>query len=452
MATLMWISHAECPLKASELCHALSVEIGSPNLDYYNVPSIGLLLACCQGLITIDKETSTVRLTHYTLQEYFRAHPELFGLAHSTMAETCLSYLNSDQVKALSARPDIGPGNSDLQSTPFLKYSSLYWGMHAKKELSDCSKLLALSLFGDYSNHISIKILLKEVEPYHSCTHSDTIPPFSGLHCASLFGIAEIVAVLVEVKSCDINQEDCVCNTPLVWAARNGHERVVEILLGQDDSSPDKRGKLDRTPLSFAAGNGHEGVLKMLLGRDDVNPDRSDWDFQTPLSYAAQKGLEGVVKILLQRDDVNPNERDGNGETPLSHAAERGHEGVVKVLLQRSDVDPDTSGMGGQTPLSYAAMMGHEGVVKTLLQRDDVSPSAPDWEGDTPLSLATRMGHERVVKMLLQRDGVNPSAPDGEGGTPLFLATLSGHPFRPPGGGMMGCSNGTTTTPTSREG
>ena len=28
MATLMWISHAERPLKADELCHALAVEIG----------------------------------------------------------------------------------------------------------------------------------------------------------------------------------------------------------------------------------------------------------------------------------------------------------------------------------------------------------------------------------------------------------------------------------------
>lgn len=54
---------------------------------------------------------------------------------------------------------------------------------------------------------------------------------FTGLHCASLFGIVGAVG-LVAVGSCDINQEDCVSNTPLVWAAENEREGVVEILLG----------------------------------------------------------------------------------------------------------------------------------------------------------------------------------------------------------------------------
>jgi len=95
IATLMWISHSERPLKVDELCHALGVEIGSPDLDGDDVPSIRTLLSCCQGLIAVDKEASTVRLIHFTLQEYLRAQPELFGRAHSIMAETCLSYLNS---------------------------------------------------------------------------------------------------------------------------------------------------------------------------------------------------------------------------------------------------------------------------------------------------------------------------------------------------------------------
>ena len=91
----MWISHAERPLRSDELCHALGVEIGSPNLNSDNVPSIRTLLACCQGLFVMDKETSTIRLIHFTLQEYLGAHPGNFGTTHSTIAETCLSYLTS---------------------------------------------------------------------------------------------------------------------------------------------------------------------------------------------------------------------------------------------------------------------------------------------------------------------------------------------------------------------
>jgi len=50
MAALMWISRSERPLSPDKLCHALAVEIGSPNLNTDNVPSIGTLLSCCQGL------------------------------------------------------------------------------------------------------------------------------------------------------------------------------------------------------------------------------------------------------------------------------------------------------------------------------------------------------------------------------------------------------------------
>jgi len=94
MAALMWISHSERPLKSDELCHALAVEIGSPNFNTDNVPLIGTLLACFQGLGVVDKETSDARLIHFTLQEYLQAHTELFGTTRSTMAETRLSHLN----------------------------------------------------------------------------------------------------------------------------------------------------------------------------------------------------------------------------------------------------------------------------------------------------------------------------------------------------------------------
>ena len=395
MAALMWISHSERPLKPDELCYALAVEIGSPDLDADNVPSLGTLLACCQGLVVIDKEASTVRLIHFTLQEYLRAHPELFSTAHSEMAETCLSYLNSRQVKALPASTP-----PDLQNTPFLEYSSLYWGAHAKRDLSDCAKLLALKLFDDYSNHISSKILFEARGRGVYNVNSDKPSLFSGLHCASAFGIVEIVASLVEVESCDFNQEDCAGNTPLLWAAWNGHEGVAETLLGRDGVHPGKPNKYGQTPLFGAAWGGHEGVMKILLGRDDVNPNKPDNRGQTPLFCAAMNGHEGAVKILLGQGDVNPDKPDVYGQTPLFSAAENGHEGVVETLLGRDDVDPDKPNKYGQTPLFGAAWDGHEQVVKILLGHDDVNPDKSDKSGRTPLWWATKSGHAGVVALL----------------------------------------------------
>ena len=127
MAALMWISHAERPLQADELCYALEVELGSTDFNADNVPSISTLVSCCQGLITVDKEASIAPLIHFTLQEYLSTHPDLFAKPHLAMAEICLAYLNSRQVKALSTAP---PPNT--QNTPSLECSSVYWGVHAK--------------------------------------------------------------------------------------------------------------------------------------------------------------------------------------------------------------------------------------------------------------------------------------------------------------------------------
>ena len=51
--------------------------------------------------------------------------------------------------------------------------------------------------------------------------------------------------------------------TPLSWAARDGHEAIVKLLLekGADIKAKDNNGQ---TPLSWAAEKGHEAVVKLL--------------------------------------------------------------------------------------------------------------------------------------------------------------------------------------------
>ena len=204
----MWISHAERP-SSDEVCRALAIELGSKDFNADNTPSITTLVSSCQGLIIVDREGSIVRLIHFTLKEYLAAHTDIFSKPHSVMAEICLIYLNSQHVRALSA---------NSWGNPFLKYCSLYWGVHAKRELSNRARSLALQLLGEYDGHISRSLLLQEIW-YLPLKELDEYSLFSGLHCASLFGIVEAVAALIEAGCYDINQEDDLVNTPLGWAS-----------------------------------------------------------------------------------------------------------------------------------------------------------------------------------------------------------------------------------------
>ena len=422
MAALTWICHAERPLQVDELCHALAVEIGAADFDSENAPSIGAVLSCCQGLITIDKEASTVRLIHFTVQEYLCSHPDLFRQPHSVIAEACLTYLNSNQISNLSSHP-----LPDHQIMPFLEYSSRYWGTHANRELSDHARTLALQLLNGYENHVSAVSLLKQLLDPSDVGVMTCSPCFSGLHCASFFGIIELVTVFVNAKRCEINQSDCTDNTPLSWAAMNGHDGVVKQLLEREDVDPDRLDSTHNTPLSWAASNGHEGVVRLLLCQKDVDPNRPGGQGGTPLFWATNSGHEGVVKLLIARKDVDLNRPNANGRTPLGSTTISGHEGVVKLLLGQEDVDPNLPDSDGRTPLWCATATGHEGIVRLLLARGDVDPNRPSENGRTPLGGAAERGHERVVKLLLGRKDVDPDRPDNQGSTPLSWAAGNGH-------------------------
>ena len=419
MAALMWISHSQRPLQADELSHALAVEIGSMDLDADNAPSIVTVLSCCQGLVTMDKESSVVRLIHFTLQEYLSSHPEFFDRAHSTISETCLTYLSSRQVKALSLT-----ASRDRRGTPLLEYSSVYWGTHAKIKLSDCAKSLALELFCQYDKHISAKSLLEKVGCNLDPQNEHLL--FTGLHCVSFFGIVEVVTTLIEMRGCDIDQRDCTGATPLIWATRNGHSAVVKLLQEREDVSPNNPDE-DQSSLSWAARKNHKGAMKQQPRREGVSPDTPDKSFyQTPLLWTSNNGNE-EVKLLLKREDVNPDKPDEEGQTSLLWAAESGNEEVVMKLLEREDVDPGKPDAEGRTPLLWAARKGHVGISKLLLSRGDVNPNKPDNGGRTPLLWAARKGHEGMVELLLEREDVDPNKPDGRDQTALLWAARNGH-------------------------
>jgi hypothetical protein len=65
-----------------------------------------------------------------------------------------------------------------------------------------------------------------------------------------------------------------------------------------------------QTPLSWAAGNGHQTVVKLLQNTDKVKVNLKDIEWRTPLSRAAENGHGAVVRLLLDTGKVMVNSKD----------------------------------------------------------------------------------------------------------------------------------------------
>jgi ankyrin repeat protein len=127
-------------------------------------------------------------------------------------------------------------------------------------------------------------------------------------------------------------------NTPLLWAAMNGYERVVELLL-RKGMDPDSRDNFGQSPLLWAAANGHEAVVRLLLATGGVDLNSVDTHAkygQTPLAWAAKKGHTAMVSMLLAKNGVDVKSVDNRGRTPQALAEEGRQDAVLNVLRSYS--------------------------------------------------------------------------------------------------------------------
>jgi len=95
----------------------------------------------------------------------------------------------------------------------------------------DRTRSLALQLLQGYNIHVSTGFLTEDLGPLEFLSFPISYW-LSRVQCISFFRIVEIVGSLIEVKGYDTKKGCYIGDSPLVWTTQNGHEEVVEILVG----------------------------------------------------------------------------------------------------------------------------------------------------------------------------------------------------------------------------
>lgn len=246
---------------------------------------------------------------------------------------------------------------------------------------------------------------------------------------AGVKGYGEVASLLLE-RGADPGHRDHDGMTPLLLAAYEGHDDIIELLLeaGADvdeTAGPDANALAAAvTPLLAAAAMGHiRTVGRVLFWGAAV--DAIDSEGRTALSLAAARGSVEVVRALLDRG-LDENHKDDLGWTPLHAAACEGHRAVCAVLTERGSMARvGEMDIEGRTPLILAAQEGHCSTARLLLdRRSPIDHRA--YDGHSALTAALLEGHAEVAELLMRR-GTDTDVRDAEGRPLLYLLVLEGH-------------------------
>ncbi len=235
-------------------------------------------------------------------------------------------------------------------------------------------------------------------------------------------GDGELVKVFLDTGA-DVNYAEEVGETPLYWAARNGHALNVQLLLRSSEVEVNLKDKEGKTPLHWATDmldktepylDAHGNFLmisEMLIEdpRTDVNVPNSDGT--KVIILAASKGWTRVVKALLNRRDLDPTETDD----ALYWATINARPDIVKILLRRGGFDVNSKTPEGKTALHFAVekygttepyydyKAKYLEAAQALIAHPETDINLPDGDGKTVFAKAAANGWTPIVEALLTR-------------------------------------------------
>ena len=399
---LSWLVFAIRPLSIEELQHALAIEPESTEFDKDNISNIEDLVLVCKGLVSVDRESEVIRLSHYTAKEYFeKTHDTQLPGAQANIASACLTYLSYDVFARETEDPQIPISeeteddqislSDETEDDPFplFIYAANNWGHHASYA-QQVIKVQAYTFFGKERNMqlACLYIPWSRKHDYHSNKG------FSGVHFCAFFDLDKLLKDLLD-EGRDVDLKDSDDRTPLCWAAYMGSNRVVRFLLQETTADVNCRGSW---------------VEKPSLPQPHYLFTETNW---APLHLAAQYGPHEVIRLLLSHPTIEVNatpDYGRDGKTPLQLAIEYRHLAMFEMLLEHPSIDINAKDVFGRSPLHYACQYSYDrpSFVKMLIVRHDIDPNSREYHGYSPLrmllenfSRGFRYIHETLMELLL---------------------------------------------------
>lgn len=403
----------------------LAVVAGLPKQYHNNIRVLGEYVDQCGSMVTVRQRQA--HFVHMSAKTYLRqaqfvhlsARTHLLEngqgtivskdlrIEHRNVAIHCFDYI-CDQLQDILETRELSPPRGETSRAitklhkggmAWLEYPILFWTDHARHAHEDIADKIDLK-----ANFFKTESRKRRAwfEAYWSKTHSgheECPESFTAVHLAAYTGLLWLLLRLLDFGPvAHLEARDTKGNVPLIWAARNGHSSVVELLLdrGADVAAENDEGL---TALYWGANTGHAAIVQLLLRRGaNCKPqDRVGW---TPLHRAAFHGHTEVTRLLLD-NGADLEARDSTKWTALIRAANVGNVEITRLLLSKS-ANIDVRDMEGCTPLHHAAANGHTQIVKLYLDlgSDVETKDNEDW---SVLHHAAWNGHEKTTKYVLKK-------------------------------------------------
>ena len=491
---LLWIIHGQRSLSVAEMQQAVAIELGEPDIDPDNTVDCDDIISVCKGLITRDTDIEVLtnkgrrrreilRLVHYTAREYLeRTKTKYFPKAQEYLASSCLTYLLFGVFSgAISSQSDVFGDRSRHEAKellcfgskrcwtvekhetyndsgdfllkairgadfcsnardneyPFYAYAAWYWGNHTESCDDEDIRILTGRFLDDHKRVSGALHFVRkdDFEPYQpAAIKPQDCNPGSAMQLAAFLGLTKIISERLE-NGTQPDAKDRFGATPLFWAALQGREDVIRLLMKRDDVNPNVRGRYGRTPLMVAVLNGGIATVQLLLAYKfiDINP-RDDGLGRSALHYAVPRRFiwpsswqpEPLqsMKLLLAYDNINVNLKDYEDQTPLMMAVKSQNEGAVRFLLAHRDIQVNEMDDKGGTALHLAVIRNSAEATQLLFAHGDIRADIRDKEGRTALHLAAERKNAKAMQLLLTYEKISADIRDirdSEGHTGLHF-------------------------------